>query len=381
MSPPLRILHLTAHSEPGGLSRYIHDLSLAMHQQGHDVRVAGNRGGWHWLFERAPFPYIELPLDKGLLPLWKASRTLRRYLQEHPVDVLHSHYRRTTFVARRLQRGQRPPVLYTIHLSDIPIHWRARLWPDYGDHVHVASAEARRWAIATARIDPAKITIVPHGIHLEKFPAAESGAKAAARRMFGLSDQDRVAVFVGRLDNPKNETWLLDVAERSRDSIPNLKILVAGTGPRETEFLGRLLASRLEGRVMPLGELEDPLAVYQAADAMLLPSQREGFSLATAEAMSVGVPVCRTRTAGSGELVIENVTGRTTPIEREAFVAGAIDFLRDGAALQRMAANGPGHVRAHFTFERQLREMTALYRRLAGMGEIADKNDIQPEGR
>ena len=132
----MRILHLTAHSEPGGLSRYIHDLALAMHKEGHDVRVAGNRGGWHWLFESAPFPFIELPLDKGLFSMWRASRALRRYLREHPVDVIHSHYRRTTFVGRRLQKKGRPPILYTLHLSDIPVRGRGP-GGDFGDHVQL----------------------------------------------------------------------------------------------------------------------------------------------------------------------------------------------------------------------------------------------------
>src|SRR3954470_20193939 len=95
---PLRILHLTAHSEPGGLSRYIYDLSLAMHQAGHDVRVAGNRGSGHRMFEGAPFPYIELPLDQGPLQMWRAARALRRHLREHPADVIHSHYRRTNWI-------------------------------------------------------------------------------------------------------------------------------------------------------------------------------------------------------------------------------------------------------------------------------------------
>jgi glycosyltransferase involved in cell wall biosynthesis len=340
-------------------------LALAMHERGHDVRVAGNRGGWHWLFESAPFPFIELPLDRGLLSMWGASRELRRYLKEHPVDVIHSHYRRTTFVARRLQKKSLPPILYTLHLSDIPIHWRAKLWGDFGDHVHVASAQARQWAMDCAHIPPERITTIPHGIHLEKFPVATAAERAAARAQFQLRRNDRVAVYVGRLDTPKNETWLLDVAERSRQTIPNLKILVAGTGPHEADFVREIEMRKLQSRVIPLGERPNPLAVYQAADAMLLPSQREGFSLANAEAMAVGVPVCRTRTAGSAELIVDGVNGRITPIDREAFVTAAVEFLSDGEKLAHMSAAAPGHIRAHFGFERQLDATIALYRKLA----------------
>jgi glycosyltransferase involved in cell wall biosynthesis len=362
----LRVLHLIAHSEAGGLSRYVHDLCAGMQERGHEVRVAGARGAGHWMFERARFEFIETPLDKGPLGLWRATRQLRRELARRPVDVIHSHYRRTSMVGRRLQRRGAPPLLYTVHLSDMPLGWRSWLSGDFGDHVHVASGEARRWSVEQAGIDPAKISLIPHGIHVECYPRADESARAAARRGLGLAAEDRVAVYVGRLDDPKNEEWLLEVAERSRGAIPKLKLVVAGSGPHSVDFLRQIRERKLENRVMYLGERKDPLDVYQAADAMLLPSQREGFSLATAEAMSVGVPVCRTRTAGAAELIVENVTGRSTPIQREAFVNAAIEFLADDAALRRMSAGAAAHVRAHFTFERQLEEMILLYRRLAG---------------
>jgi glycosyltransferase involved in cell wall biosynthesis len=370
----LRILHLLAHTEAGGLSRYVHDLASAMHAQGHEVCVAANRGAWHWLFERSPFPFIEVPLDKGPLGLWKSARILRTHLAAHPVDVIHSHYRRTTLVARRLQRNGQPPLLYTVHLSDMPLGWRSRWFGDLGDHVHVASAEARRWTTEDAGVDARRVTLIPHGIDVARFPRADQKIRAQARHELGLSDADRVAVYVGRLDVPKNEDWLLDVAERSRQSIPNLRIVTAGTGPHEPDFRRQIAARRLDGRVIHLGERSDPLLVYQAADAMLLPSQREGFSLATAEAMSVGVPVCRTRTAGTAELIVEGVTGRSTPIDREGFITAAIEFLADEPALRRMGIEAARHVRDHFTFHRQLEATIALYRRLARQDQIADKH-------
>jgi glycosyltransferase involved in cell wall biosynthesis len=363
---PLRILHLIAHSEPGGLSRYVYDLSCAMHRLGHDVRIAGNRGAWHRHFESAPFEFIKLPLDGNPLQMWRASRELRRRLEQHPADVLHAHYRRTVWVGRRLQRDRQPPILYTLHLSDMPITWRSWFSNDYGDHVHAPAAEARRWAIEQAGIDADRITLIPHGIHVEQFPPATSDQKQAARRKFALSESDCVAAYVGRLDKPKNEDWLLDLAQRSRQPIPNLKILIAGCGPHEDDFRAQVVQRRLEGRITLLGERDDPLTVYHASDAFLLPSQREGFSLATAEAMCAGLPACRTRTAGASELIIENVTGRTTAINREAFVSTSLEFLSDGEALRRMSPAAAEHIRANFTFDRQLQETLELYHRLAG---------------
>jgi len=361
---PLRILHLTAGSDAGGLSTYIFRLCDAMHRQGHRVAVAGERGAWHWLFENAPFPWIEVPLKGSPLKLWQCHNMLRRYLQANPVDVLHTHYRRATLVARALQYHRNLPILYSVHLSHITIAGPRRWLSDFGDHTHCAATEAKFWLMQEARVPPKKITYIPHGIEPSKWPVADDATRAAARRSLGLNADDRVAVYVGRLDTPKNERWVIDVADHARHSIPNLKILMAGDGPHEMQVRKRIAADNLQDRVILLGHC-NPLIAYQAADALLLPSAREGFSLVCAEAMSVGVPVLRTRTSGTRELIIEDVTGRSVPINRDDFIAGAVDFLIDLPALRRMGAAAAEHVRMHFTFELQLARTLDLYRSLA----------------
>ena len=40
---PLRILHLTAASDAGGVSRYLYDLCHACVAEGHEVAIAGQR--------------------------------------------------------------------------------------------------------------------------------------------------------------------------------------------------------------------------------------------------------------------------------------------------------------------------------------------------
>ncbi|MEA2735668.1 MAG: hypothetical protein QOE14_2119, partial [Humisphaera sp.] len=323
--PPdrLSILHLLAGSDAGGLSRYVFDLCSALHAQGHRVAVAGERGAWHWLFERAPFPWIEVPLKGSPLKLWKSHNVLRRYIQQNPVHVLHTHYRRATIVARALQYHRKLPILYSVHLSHITIAGPRRWLSDFGDHTHCAATEAKFWLMQEARVPAKKITYIPHGIDPLKWPVASDEARLFARRQLGLKPDDRVAVYVGRLDTPKNERWVIDVAHQARHTIPNLKILMAGDGPHESQVRKRIAADNLGDRVILLGHC-DPLQAYQAADALLLPSAREGFSLVCAEAMSVGVPVLRTRTSGTRELIIEDVTGRSVPINRDQFIGEAI---------------------------------------------------------
>jgi len=354
---PLRVLHLTAASDAGGLSRYILDLCAAMHRHGHQVAVAGGRGAWHDRFASQPWQWIDLNFAGGPMGVLRAARQLERYLGDHPVDILHTHYRRTTLTARRVQKKIDLPILYTLHQPRISLSAGKRWLSDFGDWAHVPSADARNWLIEDVKFPADRTCLIPHGIDPARFPLRDAATRQSARQSLHIPLDAQVAAFVGRLDVPKNADWMIDVAK----AVANLIVLVAGDGPHAARLRRR--AARFGDRFRMLGEC-DPLSVYQAADALLSPSQREGFSFVVAEAMSVGLPVLRTKTGGAAEMVLEGITGRTTPIDRRAFAAAAREFFADPAALAKMGTAAAGHIRANFTFDRQLTATEALYRRV-----------------
>ncbi len=360
---PLRILHLTAGSDAGGLSRYIADMCRAMHDRGHWVAVAGERGFSHDLFEHAPWPWIDVPLKGSPIALRGAVGTLREFIATHGIDLIHTHYRRPTLVARRLQRTFNVPILYTVHQPRIAMGWLRRRLTDFGDHTHVASQDARQWLIETCGLSDSYISVIPHGIDPAKFPQRDETTKQAARRLLNLPDNKIIAAFVGRFDTPKNPHWIIDAAIEAREQNAPMIFVMMGHGPDEADLRGIVQREKLDDmiRILPYG---DPLPLYQAADALLIPSLREGFSLVCAEAMAVGIPVFRTQTGGSMEMVIEGETGKTVPVDPGAFSRGAVEFLRDEDALRRMGIAAAAHVRRHFTFDRQYENALALYRLL-----------------
>src|ERR1700722_477894 len=106
---PLRILPLPAASDPGGLSRYLLDLSTGLLSRGHTVTIAGEHGPWHDRFTSANLPWLVLPLRGGPLTLRRAAAQLKDYLATHPTDIIHTHYRKPTLVAPRATKGLNIP--------------------------------------------------------------------------------------------------------------------------------------------------------------------------------------------------------------------------------------------------------------------------------
>ncbi|QDU72728.1 glycosyltransferase family 4 protein [Mucisphaera calidilacus] len=369
LSAPLRVLHLTAGSDAGGISRYLHVLCQELKQRGHQPVVAGEVGIWHDLFTNATFPWIEAPLKSGPIGLWRARATIARGLrnagfdQQPPVDIIHAHYRKSSLVGRWLARRWRIPLVYTLHLTGIPLDWASNLLSDWGDTTHVPSSQAQQWLIDEAQLDPERIQRIPHGIHAERFPEVDDQKRTTARALRELNDASPVVAFVNRFDTPKNDDWVIDLADLSRDVAPNALFLMQGEGPHEPILRREIVDRRLQNRVriLPYG---DPVPTYHAADLVIIPSALEGFSYVTTEAMSAGCAVLRTRTAGWEEHIIEGVNGRSCPIDREAFLAAGLELLQHPEQLRDMGHAAAAHVREHLTIDRQLSATVELYRKV-----------------
>jgi glycosyltransferase involved in cell wall biosynthesis len=151
----------------------------------------------------------------------------------------------------------RPPLLYTLHLSHISLRWPRRWFSDFGDYTHAPSVDAREWLINDAGVAAERIALIPHGVDTQRFAPPSPQRRLAARAALNLTPSDLVVLFVGRLDHPKNEGWMLDVARAARKAgMPNVKVLLAGEGPHEQELIRRIYEMGLVDTVRLLGHVD-----------------------------------------------------------------------------------------------------------------------------
>jgi glycosyltransferase involved in cell wall biosynthesis len=136
------------------------------------------------------------------------------------------------------------------------------------------------------------------------------------REKLGLPVDRPIALYVGVLDQRKNIEWLAEQWVRHQAFGANGLLLAVGPQSREDPD------GVLRGRLATLGESHpglfalrdfstDILSYYQSADALILPSLKEGLPNVVLEAMACGLPCVAARASGSRELILEGETGYT----------------------------------------------------------------------
>jgi glycosyltransferase involved in cell wall biosynthesis len=141
---------------------------------------------------------------------------------------------------------------------------------------------------------------------------------------FNLDNSTNVLLFAGRLSKEKGVLEIPEIIEKVKEKIPDLKIVVAGTGPAEDELKTVLPEAVYLGWV---DHIDLPL-IYSAADLLILPSRFDTFSVVVLEALSCGLPVVAYKTKGPKDIIQHNQNGFIAS-SREAMVGSVTTFFKD----------------------------------------------------
>ncbi|MGV3489726.1 MAG: glycosyltransferase [Devosia sp.] len=140
----------------------------------------------------------------------------------------------------------------------------------------------------------------------------------------GLGDGP-VIVTAGRLTPVKDHKTLLRAFAELLDRRP-ARLVIFGDGPLLGELRAESEAIGIASRVLFAGYVNDPAAVYAAADLFVLSSLTEGFGNVLIEAMAAGVPVVSTDAPhGPREILEAGRLGRLVPVGDAEGLAIAMD--------------------------------------------------------
>jgi phosphatidylinositol alpha-1,6-mannosyltransferase len=198
--------------------------------------------------------------------------------------------------------------------------------------------------------------ILPLGVDAARFhPGTGNGTRDALRQ--GASNW---LLTVTRLVPHKGVDVALDVLGQLRGRGLDVGYMVVGEGPDAGRLARRAADLGLAGAVRWLGAVpqSELPALYAAADAYLGLSRQEGlevegFGLALLEASASGIPVIAGASGGTGEIVLDGVTGfRVPPLDVAAAADRVERVLTDPSLARRLGAAGRARAASRFSWDR-----------------------------
>jgi glycosyltransferase involved in cell wall biosynthesis len=184
------------------------------------------------------------------------------------------------------------------------------------------SSLLRRRLIGELGFPPERVGVFPNGVDLRKFYPRD---RLAMRRKHGLPEDRFLVIYVGNFIEPKGVRRVAEAV----DGLPGVAGVFVGSGPLAPQIGNRAFCGRVAHEVVP--------ELLSAADCFVLPSDVEGSSNATVEAMACGLPVVVSAGEFNDDLFLTPV-GRRVPPTDVAALRLAIQELQAQPALRATLA-------------------------------------------
>jgi len=205
-------------------------------------------------------------------------------------------------------------------------------WMISGLRYHTFVAVSSRVATELQQIysvPASRISVISNGIDLQRFSrSAES--RTAIRRLFNIPLDAKLLLFVGHEFERKGLAHIIGALDRLGD---DTWLLVVGS---DNPAPYRKLSSGVGKRVIFAGARSDLPQIYSAADAFVLPTAYETFSLVCMEAMACSLPVFATAAGGIEEYLKDGINGFQIRMDAGDIASKLTAAFADPALMRRL---------------------------------------------
>lgn len=327
------------------------------------------------------------------MPEFVQSLQIFQNKQGMAYPLLHTNYWLSAWVGLQLQKTHGIQLVHTNHslgavkyqsVPELPAIAATRLAVEQeileNAHCVVATSPQEMEVLRTLVSPRGQIEIIPCGTDVSNFRLLP---RAEARAHIGVSDQDKVMLYVGRFDPRKGiETFIRAGALLHEQGIKNLKLVIVGgssphlvDGKEQARITGIVAELGLQDLTIFVGQIDhDSLPYYYtAADVCVVPSHYEPFGLVAIEAMACGTPVVASAVGGLNFTVVPEKTGLLVPPQDYPAFAEAIDrILADELWSRKLSKQASANVNQRFSWSGVAIQLSELYRHVLAQSLMHD---------
>ena len=358
--PKKRILILTGWLPGGGAEKVLIDIFRNIDYTKYDIDLV--------LFEKKGELLNDVPPEVNIIELW-GRNSFNHFIAIKATLHLHNNFLLSKRMnGARLRKDYDAEIAFTEGMPVKLIAMRKTKAPKYcWVHVDLSNFHASKSAFYNSKDEFKsynslnKIICVSEDCRkgfISCFPSMESKTSllynpidkdniiALSKKEGMLKDSDGKVniVIVARLHPQKNPNRIIDVAALAKKEGLKIKFHWLGNGPLMEEMINLRDEKDLTEMIYFYGFKKNPYPYIAQADIMVLPSDAEGFGLVLCEAMSLGVPVISTPTAGPKEIIGENQFGLITDFNPQSILDAIKKLMFDLELKNRIIEAGKNRV-------------------------------------
>lgn len=233
------------------------------------------------------------------------------------------------------------PYFYKESLKNKLRVWMAKFLLPRADNIRVVSERIKNSLVSSIRYPVSKIMVLPIFVDVKKIQSAK--VKFDLHKKY--PDYDFIILMASRLTQEKNISLALEAMQNlatKYEKIMNIRnslLLIVGDGPEREALQKSIVKSQLSNvKIEPW--TDDLASCYKTADLFLLTSDYEGYGRTVVEAMAAGLPVIMTDVGLAGELLIDDLDGRITPVgDAEQLTRVILELIENTFKREEFKAN------------------------------------------
>jgi glycosyltransferase involved in cell wall biosynthesis len=296
---------------------------------------------------------------------WQVAWQMLNLCRRERITIWHGHDYKSNALGLLLRRFWPMHLVTTVHgwvkeTRRTPLYyWIDRLClPRYERVICVSEDLVDRCLACGVPAD--RCLLVENGIDTDQYARTMPVSEAKVR--LGFQPRRHLVGAVGRLSAEKGFDLLIRVADRLMKAGLDLTLWILGEGDEKVRLQALIATLGRQDRIRLLGFQAKPAAFFQAMDAFVLSSLREGLPNVLLEAMAFEVPVVATRVAGVPRLIQDGRNGLLVPCADAASLADALQrLLCDPGLRNRLGLAGRQTVADGYSFQARMQKIRSVF--------------------